>query len=218
MVAILVVVTILLVLGIEFFRKRTVQQNATVATAEQFAIPKGYFISNTHTWLEMVFSGEARIGIDDFAQKVIGRVEHINVVSPGTEVKRGEPIATVYHGTQTLTIAAPVSGKIIKTNQRVLAEPQLLNTDPYIGGWITLIAPNNISSEIKLLTIAEDAANWLKKEIARFRDFIKVQTQTGTLAPVGVTMLDGGVPLSGALEHCADTAWQEFQKEFLNAQ
>jgi glycine cleavage system H protein len=216
MVAILVVATILLLLGIELLRKRTVRKNTTVAPSEQFAIPKGYFLSKAHTWVEVLFSGEARIGIDDFTQKIIGTVEDIEAVQAGTQVKRGEPIMTLHRGKKSLTIPAPISGKVTQVNQQALASPQLINSDPYVSGWVTLIAPTNISSEIKLLTIAEDAAIWLKKEISRFRDFIKMQTQTETLAPAGVTMLDGGVPLTDALEHCPDKTWQAFQQEFLN--
>ena len=216
MVAILVVVTILLVIGIEFFRKRTNRKSAVAVASDQFKIPKGYFVSNAHTWVEILFSGEARVGIDDFVQKIFGAVENIDAVQAGTQVKRGETIITLHRGRKTFSMPAPISGKVIRVNEQALASPHLVNSDPYLGGWVTLIAPTNISSEIKLLTIAEDAANWLKKEISRFRDFIKVQTQTGTLATAGITMLDGGVPLSGALEHCPDKTWQAFQQEFLS--
>jgi glycine cleavage system H protein len=217
MVAILVVATILLFLGVELLRKRTIRQKTVAAPSEHIAIPKGYFISKAHTWVEVMFSGEARIGIDDFVQKIIGTVETIDAVPAGTEVKRGETIMTLHHGTKSLTVPVPISGKVTQVNQQALASPQFVNTDPYIGGWIALIAPTNISAEIKLLSIAEDAANWFKKEISRFRDFIKAQAPTGTLAPAGVTMLDGGMPLSGALEHCPEKTWQAFQQEFLSA-
>jgi hypothetical protein len=55
MVAIFVVATILLLLGIELLRKRTVRKNTAAAPSEQFAIPKGYFLSKAR-------SEERRVG------------------------------------------------------------------------------------------------------------------------------------------------------------
>jgi hypothetical protein len=75
MVALLVIATILLCVGIELLRDRAKQRSAVPiavkVSADRFLLPKGYFISKAHTWVELTFAGEARIGIDDFSQKVI---------------------------------------------------------------------------------------------------------------------------------------------------
>lgn len=117
MVAIFVILTILLCVGIELLRDRTVQRKAHTAPAripvDKFFIPKGYFISKAHAWVEIAFSGEARIGIDDFAQKVIGTIDRIEVVPLGTEVSKGDTLLTVRHGIHALSIPAPLSGKVL---------------------------------------------------------------------------------------------------------
>jgi hypothetical protein len=94
----------------------------------------------------------------------------------------------------------------------------MLHQDPYVAGWVAVIVPKNISTELRLLAIADDAAKWLRKEVSRFRDFIKEQAQIGVPAPAGVTMLDGGAPLSGVLEQFNENTWNAFQKEFLKAE
>jgi hypothetical protein len=64
------------------------------------------------------------------------------------------------------------------------------------------------------LSIADETAAWLRQEIARFRDFINVRTpQLAT----GVTMLDGGVPMVGALQGAEESVWRDFEREFLTA-
>jgi glycine cleavage system H lipoate-binding protein len=222
MVALFVVATILLCVGIELLRDRAKQRKAVpspVSTpADRFLLPKGFFISKAHTWVELTFSGEARVGVDDFAQKVIGTIEQIEIAPLNTELKKGDPLLTVRHGNRELSIPAPISGTVLTVNESLLASPNMLRQDPYIAGWVAVLVPKNISTELRLLAIADDAAKWLRKEVGRFRDFIKEQSQIGVPVPVGVTMLDGGAPLTGVLEQFNEKTWCAFQKEFLKSE
>jgi glycine cleavage system H lipoate-binding protein len=222
MVALFVIATILLCVGIEVLRDRAKQRNTVPviahAPADRFLLPKGYFISKAHTWVELTFGGDARIGVDDFAQKVIGSIERIEVAPLGSEIKKGETLLKVSHGNRMLSIPSPITGKVLTVNDSLLASPNRLHQDPYLAGWVAVVAPTNISSELRFLTIADEAAKWLRKEVSRFRDFVKVQSQIGVPAPAGVTMLDGGAPLSGVLEQFNENTWNAFQNEFLKAE
>jgi glycine cleavage system H protein len=222
MVALFVIATILLCVGIELLRDRAKQRKTVPAAAhvpaDRFLLPKGYFISKAHTWVELTFAGDARIGVDDFAQKVIGTIERIEVAPLGTEIKKGETLLKVSHGNRMLSIPSPITGKVLTVNDSLLASPNRLHQDPYLAGWVAVVAPANISSELRFLAIADEAAKWLRKEVSRFRDFVKVQSQIGVPAPAGVTMLDGGAPLSGVLEQFNENTWNAFQNEFLKAE
>jgi glycine cleavage system H lipoate-binding protein len=222
MVALFVIATILLCVGIELLRDRAKQRNTVPAAAQipadRFLLPKGYFISKAHTWVELTFAGEARIGVDDFAQKVIGTIERIDIAPLGSEIKKGETLLKVKHGNRMLSIPSPISGKILTVNDSLLASPDRLHQDPYLAGWVAVIVPTNISADLRFLTIADEAAKWLRKEVSRFRDFIKAQSQIGVPVPAGVTMLDGGAPLSGVLEQFNENTWNAFQNEFLKAE
>ena len=222
MVALFVIATILLCVGIELLRdrakKRSTVAAAAQAPADRFLLPKGFFISKAHTWVELTFSGEARVGIDDFAQKVIGTIERIEVAELGSEIKKGDTLVTVRHGNRLLSVPAPITGTVLTVNESLVDSPNRLHQDPYIAGWVAVIAPKNISAELHFLAIADDAAKWLRKEVSRFRDFIKLQSQIGMPVPAGATMLDGGVPLNGVLEQFNENTWNAFQKEFLKAE
>jgi glycine cleavage system H lipoate-binding protein len=219
MVALFVIATILLCVGIELLRDRAKQRSAVPAAAkvpiDRFLLPKGYFISKAHTWVELTFAGEARIGVDDFAQKVIGTIDRIEVAPLGSEVKKGDTLMSVFNGNRMLSIPAPITGKVLTVNDSLLDSPNRLHQDPYLAGWVAVVAPTNISSELRFLVIADEAAKWLRKEVNRFRDFIKVQSQIGVPSPAGATMLDGGAPLSGVLEQFNENTWNAFEKEFL---
>jgi len=222
MVALFVIATILLAVGIELIRGRARQRkgipDALVHHTERFLLPRGYFISKAHTWVEVTFAGEARIGLDDFAQKVIGPVDRIEILPLGKEVKKGETLFTMRHHDRVLSVPAPLSGTVLKVNDSVLTSPNILRRDPYGSGWVAMIAPKSISAELRLLSIADEAAQWLKNEVGRFRDFIRSHAQAGIPSPAGATLLDGGAPLNGALDQFNENAWAAFQKEFLKSE
>jgi glycine cleavage system H lipoate-binding protein len=222
MVALFVIATILLCVGIEFLRDRAKQRNAVPITVQvqtdRILLPKGFFISKAHTWVELTFGGEARIGLDDFAQKIIGSIERIEVAPLGSEIKKGDMLLHVRNGNRMLSIPSPITGKVLTVNESLLASPNRLHQDPYVAGWVAVVAPKNISTELRFLAIADEAAKWLRKEVARFRDFIKAQSQLGVPAPAGVTMLDGGAPLNGVLEQFNENTWNAFQEEFLKTE
>ena len=220
MVAIFVLLTVLTCVGIEYLRRRSTAAQPVPARAnaipERFLIPKGFFMGRAHTWVELLYSGEARIGLDDFIQKIIGKIDRLEVVPTSTNVRKGEPLVLVRHGNRTLTIPAPMSGRVERINLDLLRNPQKLHNDPYIGGWIAEIHPTDMAADVKSLSIAEEAARWLRSEVSRFRDFIRAQAGTPALA--GATMLDGGAPLTGVMEQFNENTWKAFEHEFLAEQ
>jgi len=223
MVAIFVVATVLVCLTIELLRQHAAERKAALApirpqtVPERFLLPRGFFIGRGHSWVELMFSGHARVGVDDFTQKVIGKVDRVEVAPLNTNVKKGDVIARLAHGGRTLSITAPISGRILHVNEDLLHAPELIRKDPYVSGWLLEIIPDNVGPELKSLSIADEAAQWLRQEIARFRDFVQAQISTGAPMPAGATLLDGGVPLNGVLEQFNEKTWQAFEQEFLAA-
>jgi glycine cleavage system H protein len=217
MVALFVIATFLIFLAIDFFVQRgakpLVARGQLGKQVERFVIPRGYFFSPRHVWLEILGSGNARIGIDDFIQKVIGSIESVRLVPAQVGVKRGDPIMTIRQNGRELSIKSPISGKIVDVNTVLLESPELLTQDPYLAGWVATIQPENLSADVKTMSVAAEAATWLRNEVARFRDFVNLHTpQLAT----GVTMLDGGVPILGVLQGAEPAVWKEFEREFLS--
>lgn len=218
MVALFVIGTFLFFLVLDYFIQRAVRKReATVkqplCTPERFLLPRGYFFTPKHSWLEVLASGYARVGIDDFVQKVVGAIDNIMIAPLNSVVKKGEPIMTFQQGNRILSCTAPVSGKIVQVNDALVQSPAILQADPYVAGWVAIVEPQDLGDEIKGFAIADEAAQWLRKEVSRFREFISTRNPEAALA--GATMLDGGMPVTGALQEAGDADWKAFEEQFL---
>ena len=83
--------------------------------------------------------GRVRVGVTDYAQKMLKDVVGVELPEVGAEVKRGDVVATLESIKTTADVYAPVSGRVVEVNERLLEEPELINKDPYGDGWIVVI-------------------------------------------------------------------------------
>jgi glycine cleavage system H protein len=219
MVAIFVLLTILTFVGFEYMRRRSIVPIPVPVSKspERFFLPKGFFIGKNHQWVQLTYGGEARIGMDDFLQKIVGTIDKIEVAPMNAEIKKGEPLVRISHGTRTLVIPAPISGRVARVNEDVVRFPKAIHEDPYVRGWVADIAPADLAGDVKSLSIADEAAKWLRAEVSRFRDFIRAEATAAMPAPAGVTLLDGGMPLGAVLEQFNEKTWKSFENEFLTS-
>ena len=224
MVAIFVMFTILAFLAIDVLLQRSARKKEALAPravrlplADRFLIPRGYFLSRGHSWIELLFTGNARVGVDDFVQKLVGTVDAITLPPLRTEIRKGEPLFILRSGQRELTVPSPLSGTVVEVNPEVAVNPGAVNHDPYISGWAAVIEPTNLSQELPLFNVAESAAKWLRGEISHFRNFIKEYAfrMEAQPLPAGVTLLDGGMPVAGVLQMTDDQTWKAFEREFL---
>lgn len=219
MVALFVLATILICITVDYLvqraqKKREVYQPQVVLSTESFVLPRGYFFSKAHTWLELLFSGKVYVGVDDFISKVIGKVEAVEILPLGEKVKKGDPIFKIKQGNRELTFLSPVTGKITAINPSILESPETILKDPYLNGWIVMIEPEDVASEVKNLLIGNEASQWLKNEIKRFREFISREAPKFSPA-LEPTLADGGLVIKGVLQNVDKETWEKFEKEFI---
>ena len=189
------------------------QPSAALAAGDRIRVPKGVFFHPGHTWARMLSGEKLEIGIDDFIQKSLGKIDTLNLPAIGTKVKQGEPVVSIQHAGRTLRMVAPVSGTIMSVNDMAVDNPALIHDNPYKEGWLFTIEPENLAQNLSPLAIAENAVDWIKNEIVRFRDFVTARTAEPAL--VGETMLDGGITVDGALDHLSEKDLASFEEEFL---
>jgi glycine cleavage system H protein len=180
---------------------------------EELALPGGIFFHSGHTWAGIDSAGDIKVGIDDFAQNILGRIDGLKLRKVGDSINRGEKIFSVQQGGKKAEFNAPVDGVISSINEEVVSNPTLLKENPYEKGWIYSIKPTNLANNIKSLSIAEDAKNWLKNEVQRFKEFIAEQFVQDKM--LGKTLADGGTVVDGIMEHMDDFSWMKLQEEFL---
>lgn len=115
-------------------------------------IPDDLRYTKTHEWIK-VTGRIATIGITDFAQEELHEIVFVELPDAGKFVQRGSEFSAVESVKARSEIFSPVSGKVTKVNGALVgspapARPELLNEDPYGGGWMVEIELSDIE-EIK---------------------------------------------------------------------
>lgn len=100
--------------------------------------PEDRKYSKEHEWVK-IEEEKAIIGITYYAQKELGDVVYVDLPEVGKEIKRGEVIATLESVKTASEVYSPLSGKVIKVNEKLKEKPELINEDPYNNGWIVIL-------------------------------------------------------------------------------
>jgi glycine cleavage system H protein len=111
-------------------------------------------ISQDHVWVHLAEEG-ARLGISDFAAEALGKIIYVDLPEIGAEVKRGDPFAAVESGKAQVELSSPIAGRVIKANERLAEEPDLINQDCFGKGWIALLTTSDTSALSGLMTKAD---------------------------------------------------------------
>ena len=91
--------------------------------------------TKTHEWV-VVDGKNATVGITDFAQAQLGDVVFLELPSPGRKLAEREGFGVVESVKAASDLYSPVAGRITSVNDRLSANPELINSDPYGDGWI----------------------------------------------------------------------------------
>jgi glycine cleavage system H protein len=120
--------------------------------------PAELLYTNEHEWIKI--EGDiATVGITDFAQGELGDIVFLDVTTLGDTLTEGEVFGSVEAVKTVSDLFMPVSGEIIEVNTGLESNPELVNTDPYGGGWMVRIKISNADEASKLL----DAATYTAK-------------------------------------------------------
>jgi glycine cleavage system H protein len=150
------------------------------------------FYHPDHCWVIVDHPEKVKIGIDDLIARLITNVKVVVLPRIGSFIGQGECCAHVIQEDYILPVIAPLSGTIQAVNPRLKKEPELITDAPKGEGWLVMIKPDNLESELKKLLFGRKALAWYKSEekaiIARADRILKHNPKG-----VGPTMQDGGV-------------------------
>jgi len=178
--------------------------------AGEFSIPGGVFISNGHCWASMQQDGTVNVGIDDFARKLIGKIDDFEFPNLGMKIKKGQPLFTVKQGTKTIRFNSPVSGQVKKINTILKNEIEALSVTPYDSNWVCVIDADNIDNELKELKIGNAAVSFYQNDIEQFRTALK-----GAKKVDKPKVIVTGEEISiGELENLEQSDWDRLVQEF----
>jgi glycine cleavage system H protein len=124
-------------------------------------IPPHLQYTESHEWVSSEADGSARIGISDHAQQELGDLVFVELPAVGDELGQGDPCAVVESVKAASDIFSPVSGKVIAINEELDADPAVINTEPYDGGWLFQLELTD-KDELDGLKSAKDYAGSLE--------------------------------------------------------
>ena len=111
-----------------------------------------------HEWVEVTPDGTLRFGITDFAQEQLGDVVFVSLPDPGAALSAGQACGEVESTKSVSDIYAPVAGEVVARNEAVIANPELVNNDPYGSGWMVEVRVADAAVVESLLDAAAYAA------------------------------------------------------------
>ncbi|GAB4296244.1 MAG: hypothetical protein Kow0098_19260 [Ignavibacteriaceae bacterium] len=179
----------------------------------EFAIPGGVFISSGHCWASLAEDGTVKVGIDDFAKKLIGKITDIELPNLGMNVKKGQPLFTVRQENRSVTFNSPVSGQVAQINTLLKEDIDSLDITPYDKNWVCVIDADNIDSEIPGLKVGKSAVNFYQDEIEHVKE---VMNKLVIKKADEKNVSDNGEIHIGELEKLDDFNWEKITKEFFS--
>jgi glycine cleavage system H protein len=109
-----------------------------------------------HEWVRVPGESEnsVRVGITHFAQDALGDIVYVSLPEVGDSVESGSPCGELESTKSVSDIFAPMSGEIVARNDSLDATPELVNNDPYGGGWLFELVPGDSAAVDGLMDAA----------------------------------------------------------------
>ena len=126
-------------------------------------VPEGLYYSKDFAWVK-IEEDKIRMGITDFAQKSLREIVFAELPNVGGEVKQGEPYGTIESVKAVSDLVAGISGTIEQVNEEVKSKPETLNEDPFGKGWLLVIKPLDLQTELANLMDFNAAVEWHKNQ------------------------------------------------------
>jgi glycine cleavage system H protein len=220
MTVIMVLLTFAIFLSIDYVRghkqlatqaerqpvRRETVSHIVPALVAGFEVPQNVRYHAGHTWALAESRELIRVGMDDFASKLIGKIDSIALPQRGRWVRRGQKIWTIFRGGKSVDMVSPIEGTIADVNEAVASNPELARKDPYGDGWLVTVQAPDSRINFRNLLSGTLARLWTEDSALRLR------TRMPALA--GALAQDGGVAVDDLTAHMPDEQWDKLTKEF----
>lgn len=114
-------------------------------------IPAELLYTKDHEWLKIHDDDTATVGITDYAQESLGDITFVEFPEEGESFASGDTFGVVESVKAASDLFMPVDAEVIEVNEDVDASPELLNQEPYAGGWLLKIKLQDPSQLDELL-------------------------------------------------------------------
>lgn len=170
-------------------------------------LPAGYYLSRNHIWIRIEGNGMVRMGIDDFAAKLLGEFDTLDAPLMGKKLVLGKSGFILGRRENQVDFPSPVNGVVTGVNSRACRSPALIANSPYEEGWILTLYCPELKQDLKQMMFMETAKEFMNGSVKHLYEFLEIHTQLkaadgGSLAPD----IYGNLPL---------VSWGELVKTFI---
>lgn len=187
------------------------QQTEEKSTATPRGVIESVFYHPAHLWVRVEDRGNVRVGLDDFAQRILGRVYSVSLPHEGLRIETGKYCWSVTHKAGETLLLAPITGVILEVNWKLNQSPSLLNRDPYGAGWAFVVKPTDLRIGLRDLFYGPRAGKWHKAETEKLYALVtQSANENGS-----VQLPDGGVLENDFLSELSLAQMRELISSFL---
>lgn len=188
-------------------RPASEEGGTTKAPLGIFRVPEGLFFHQGHGWLRPEPGSVGVVGMDDFARKLIGKVDSVEMPAPGTRLAQGDVGWKLVVGSAKIPMLSPVDGEVVAVNPEVIRSPAILSQDPYGRGWLFRVKSPRIAADTRNLLSGKLARAWMENALDDLRPI-----NPDNLGPV---LQDGGLPVDGLAKAMGGNRWDEMARMHL---
>ena len=188
------------------FAVHAIMKPIDLLTVKGVDIPQGYYLHPGHTWLKLEEDGGVRVGLDDFARRVLGPLEKIETPLVGKEVIQHQPVIRGFRKGVTAGFPVPVNGVVTDINSQLRDAGEGAHEDPYAAGWVMRLHSDTLRQDLQGLMIGDESREFLNREVNRL--FQVIEEVAGPLAA------DGGYLGDDIFGHLPDIGWERINNLF----
>lgn len=191
----------------DVWTEKTPSGPGEVRNIKGFDVPVSHYFHNGHTWARIESGGLIRIGLDDFALKVLGEADALDLPLMGKELDQGKAGWGIKRKENLADILSPVDGVIVEVNADARENPGIANREPYGNGWLFTVRNPNLKGTVKKLMSDTETFDWMGAEVVTLENMI--EEVAGPLAA------DGGYLQADIYGNLPDLNWKNLTKTFL---
>jgi glycine cleavage system H lipoate-binding protein len=185
-----------------------------VDAASGFNVARDHYYHYGHTWARVEYGGRVRIGIDDFALRLLGPQDEIKIPGLGSSVGQNRPQAVLKRNGKEAPALSPVDGKVVAVNQKLLNKSTTVNEDPYGEGWLMVIQPTSLRNNLKNLFFGQESLAWIDDEFFRLQKLMGEARGEEMHYKMAAT---GGEALKDIYGEVPEIGWERLVNEFLHS-
>lgn len=186
--------------------KRQAQPRLAPSLVGGFQVPEKLRYHPGHTWALSESPSLVRVGMDEFASKLTGKVERIALPQRGQWIRQGQKIWTLHRNGTSVDMVSPIEGSVADINEAVVRDPELARKDPYGEGWLVTVQSPDAKTNFRNLLGGALARWWTEESASRLQRRMPMA--------VGALAQDGGVAMDNLAAQIPDKDWAALAKEF----